>query len=297
MNTTIRTLLDGLSRRVRAAVSALLALAAFALALPVAAQAAGPASGTAAAAAQSAAPTEYRLGPGDAVRISVYQNPDLTVENRIGEAGTMSFPLLGSVRLGGMTVAEAERSIADALRRGNFVRQPQVTVLVTQVRGNQISVLGQVNRPGRFPIEVATMQLSDALAMAGGITNVGSETIVIVGSRDGRPFRREVELPSIFRPDGRNGDIGLTNGDVIWVERAPMAYIYGEVQRPGPMRIERNMTLLQALATGGGLTQRGTERGIRIHRRGTDGKVQVVQPQMDEPMRDGDVIYVRESIF
>jgi polysaccharide export outer membrane protein len=84
---------------------------------------------------------------------------------------------------------------------------------------------------------------------------------------------------------------------VVWVERAPTVYIYGEVQRPGQLRLERGMTLIQALAAGGGLTQRGTEKGIRIHRRGADGKVQVNQLPMDSALQDGDVVYVRESLF
>jgi polysaccharide export outer membrane protein len=91
--------------------------------------------------------------------------------------------------------------------------------------------------------------------------------------------------------------VGIQNGDVLWVDRAPMVYIYGEVQRPGPMRLERGMTLMQGLATGGGLTQRGTERGIRVHRKTPDGKIQVVQPGMDDVLVDGDVVYVKESLF
>ena len=89
----------------------------------------------------------------------------------------------------------------------------------------------------------------------------------------------------------------LANGDVIYVDRVPTVFIYGEVQRPGVIRLERGMTVMQALATGGGLTQRGTEKGMRVHRRGSDGKVQVIQPAMDDPVRDGDVVYVRESLF
>jgi len=84
---------------------------------------------------------------------------------------------------------------------------------------------------------------------------------------------------------------------VVWVDRGPVVYIYGEVQRPGAMRLERGMTVMQALATGGGLTQRGTEKGMRVHRKTADGKVQVVQPSMDDALRDGDVVYVRESLF
>jgi polysaccharide biosynthesis/export protein len=243
------------------------------------------------------AATEYRLGAGDVVRISVYQNPDLTLESRIGEAGNLSYPLLGTVRIGGMTVSQAEKLVADGLRNGNFVKQPQVSVLVLQVRGNQASVLGQVNRPGRFPIEVADMRLSDLLAMAGGVAVSGADTVTVVGTRDGKAWRKEIDLPAVFRSAGRGDDVLILNGDVVYVERAPVVYIYGEVQRPGPMRLERGMTVMQALATGGGLTLRGTEKGIRVHRRGVDGKVQVVQPAMDDAMRDGDVVYVRESLF
>lgn len=256
-----------------------------------------PAPAQPASAARSAAPNEYRLGPGDVIRISVYQNPDLALETRIGEAGVISYPLLGSVRIGGSTVAQAEKAIADGLRNGNFVKQPQVSILVTQVRGNQASVLGQVNRPGRIPIEVADMRLTDLIAMAGGIATTGADTLTIVGQRDGKPMRKVIDLPGLFRADERQGDILVQNGDVVYVDRAPMVYIYGEVQRPGAMRLERGMSVMQGLATGGGLTLRGTEKGLRVHRRAADGTVQVIEPKMDDLLVEGDVIYVRESLF
>lgn len=251
------------------------------------------------AAAQASVPAanEYRLGPGDVVRVNVYQNPDLTLEARIGEGGTISYPLLGTVRLGGSTVSQAEKTIADGLRTGNFVKQPQVSLLVVQVRGNQASVLGQVNRPGRYPIEVADMRLSDILAVAGGINGSGADTLTLVGMRDGKPMRKVIDLPAIFRTDNRENDVVVQNGDVIYVERAPMVYIYGEVQRPGALRLERDMTVMQALATGGGLNLRGTEKGLRVHRRAADGTLQVLTPKMDDVLVPGDVVYVRESLF
>jgi polysaccharide export outer membrane protein len=247
--------------------------------------------------ATPAVPAEYRLGAGDLVRITVYQNPDLTLEGRISEAGVISYPLLGMVKLGGLSVAAAEKTIADGLRLGNFVKQPQVSLLPLQVRGNQASVLGQAGRPGRFPIEVADMRLTDLLALAGGVTPGGSETIIVSGVRNGLPFRKEIDLPSVFASASRELDIPIQNGDVVWIDRAPMAYIFGEVQRPGPLRIERGMTLMQALATGGGITLRGTVRDIKLHRRGADGKTQVLQPTMDDRLQEGDVVYVRESLF
>ncbi len=256
-----------------------------------------PSAAIAAPLTPGAAVAEYRLGAGDVVRISVYQNPDLLLEARLSESGAISYPLLGQVRLGGMTVQQAEKVIADGLRNGNFVKQPQVTILLTQIRGNQVSVLGQVNRPGRYPIETADLRLSDVLAVGGGIASSGADTVVLVGMRDGKPFRKEIDLPSLFRSERREDDLFVQNGDVLYVERAPMVYIYGEVQRPGVMRLERGMTVMQALAAGGGLTQRGPERGLRVHRQGADGKVQVIQPGMDDALRDGDVVYVRESLF
>ena len=240
---------------------------------------------------------EYKLGSGDVIRINVYQNPDLTLETRVTEAGIVTYPLLGTIRLGGLGVTAAEKLIGDGLRNGNFVKQPQVTIVVLQVRGNQASVLGQVNRPGRFPIEVADMRLTDLLATAGGTSTIGSDRVVLSGTRNGAAYRLEVDLPTLFGPGGRDQDVLVQNGDTLWVDRQPLVFIYGEVQRPGAVRLERGMSVMQALATGGGLNLRGTERGIRVHRKGADGKGQVLQPKMDDTLLEGDVVYVQESLF
>jgi len=256
-----------------------------------------PAQAQAQAQPQAGAPNEYRLGSGDVVRISVFQNPELTLETRVTEAGLISYPLLGNVRIGGQSVTAAEKLIADGLRNGNFVKNPQVTLVVMQVRGNQASVLGQVNRPGRYPLEVADMRLTDLLALAGGTAQGGTDTVVVTGTRDGQPFRTLVDLPALFAPGGQAQDLKIQNGDTLWVDRQPLVYVYGQVQRPGAMRLERGMTLMQALAAGGGLNLRGTEKGIRVHRKTEGGAVQVVELKMDEPVREGDVVFVPESLF
>ena len=237
------------------------------------------------------------MGAGDVLRIVVFQNPDLSLETRITDAGLVSYPLLGSLRFGGLTITAVEKLIADGLRNGNFVRQPQVTVALLQVRGHQVSVLGQVNRPGRYPLETADMRLTEVLATAGGTAPSGTDVVVLSGQRDGKPFRQEVDLPTLFGAGGRAKDPVVLNGDTVWVDRQPIVYIYGEVQRPGPMRLEREMTLLQALATGGGLTPRGTEKGVRVHRKAADGSVAVMTPGMTDKMQEGDVVFVRESLF
>jgi polysaccharide biosynthesis/export protein len=256
-----------------------------------------PAAALAQSAVPSVANSQYRLAAGDVIRVSVYQSADLTLETRLTEAGTISYPLLGSVALAGLTVTEAERRIADGLRNGNFVKQPQVSIAVQQVRGNQVSVLGQVGRPGRYPLETGNVQLTDMIATAGGIVGAGADLIVVVGTRNGQAYRAEVDLPSVFGPNRRANDLTLQNGDVVWVDRAPMIFMYGEVQRPGAMRLERSMTVMQALASAGGLTQRGTERGLRVHRRDAQGTVRVIEPAMTDKLQADDIVYIRESVF
>lgn len=259
--------------------------------LPAMAQAQAAPAPAAVAAAQ------YRLALGDNIRITVFQSPDLSLEARITEAGVISYPLLGSVTLAGLTVAEAEQRIANGLRTGNFVKQPQVSITVVQARGNQVSVLGQVGRPGRYPLETGEVRMTDMLATAGGVGQGGSDIIVVVGTRNGQPFRAEVDLPTVFSPNRRSADVLLQNGDVIWVERTPTIYMYGEVQKPGAMRLERNMTVMQALASAGGLTQRGTARGLRVSRKDAAGAVREIEPTMTDTLRPDDVVFVRESVF
>lgn len=240
---------------------------------------------------------EYVLGPGDLIKISVFQNPDLTVDTRVSESGLITFPLIGSVEVGGLTTSAAEQKIARQLREGKFVLQPQVNILVAQVRGSQVAVLGEVTRPGRYPLEVANMKVSDALALAGGVTPAGGDSVVLVGTRSGQPFRREIDLPALFRADGSDADLPVSAGDKIYVHRAPQFYIYGEVKTAGGYRLDRGMTVMQGIAKGGGVTLRGTERGVKLHRRDKNGTVQVLEPRLTDEVQPEDVIYVRESLF
>lgn len=279
-------MLEALRHRASAALrqTAALATLIFAAALPAAAQAAD-------------ATTDYIIGPGDVVRVNVYQNPDLTLETRVSESGTISYPLLGAVKLGGLSIAEAEKTIATGLLKGNFLRQPQVNLLLLQIRGNQASVLGMVNKPGRYPIEVTGLRLSELLATAGGIAPTGSDLATLVGVRSGKQFRKQIDIGLLLTEGNEKDDPVVQNGDTVYVDRMPMVYVYGQVQRPGSMRVERGMTVMQVLANGGGLTQRGTEKNIKLHRRSADGKVAEREAPLSELVKDGDVLFVRESLF
>lgn len=247
--------------------------------------------------AQPVVSPDYRLGPGDGIGVQVFQNPDLTVEARVSESGVISYPLVGSVQLGGLSISEAEKRISDALRNGGFVRSPQVNITLRQVRGNQVAVLGQVNRPGRFPLETFNTRVSDMLAAAGGVTPTGDDVLILTGTRQGKPFRRVIDIPGLFLNQMPEADVVVVGGDTLYVNKAPQFYIYGEAQRPGPYRIERGMTVMQALAQGGGPTARGSQNRLKLHRRSAEGAVVETVPQLSDLVRPEDVIYVRESIF
>jgi polysaccharide export outer membrane protein len=250
-----------------------------------------------AVAAEPRTNVDYKLGQGDAIRIVVFQNPDLTLDSRVSESGTITYPLIGTVEIGGLSIEAAEQRIAKGLKDGGYVQKPQVNIVLMQVRGNQVSVLGQVNRPGRFPLETANTHVSDVLAMAGGIAPQGSDTVILTGIRNGKPFRQEIDFPSIYMGDKTGDDIMVASGDVFYVHRAPVFYIYGEAQRSGSYRIERGMTIQQALAQAGGPTLRGSEDRIRVHRRMPGGEITKISLDAHEAVMQDDVIYVRESLF
>lgn len=241
---------------------------------------------------------DYTLGAGDAIRVQVFQNPDLTIEARVSENGAINYPLIGAVQLGGLSIAAAEKKIADALREGGFVQRPQVNIVLVAVRGNQVSVLGQVNRPGRFPLETFTTRVTDMLAAAGGATQVGDDVVIVTGIREGKPFRKEIDIAALFLGNSQADDIVVAGGDSIYVHRMPIYYIYGEAQRPGSYRVERGMTIRQALAQGGGPTIRGSQHRMRLYRKDASGQTQEIhKPNLDGPVLPNDVLWVNESIF
>jgi polysaccharide export outer membrane protein len=244
-----------------------------------------------------AASKGYIMGPGDTVKIAVYQNPDMATETRISEMGSITFPLLGPVEIGGLTPAQAEIRISSLLKSGGFVPRAQVTILVTQFRSRQVSVLGQVNHPGRYAIEEPSVRLTDVLAIAGGIAVTGGETVTVIRAAEGGEQRIEIDLLGLFDAATQPKNIEIGNGDSVFVPRIPVFYIYGEVQKPGAYRLERRMTVMQAVSLASGLTQRGSEKGLRIMRRNAAGSAKSVSAGMDDFILQDDVIYIKESLF
>jgi polysaccharide biosynthesis/export protein len=237
------------------------------------------------------------LGEGDSIRITVFQNPDLTTETRISERGTITFPLIGEVELAGLTPAQGESRIARRLVEGKFVLKPQVSLNVVQVRSRQVSVLGQVARPGRYPLDGNSSSVTDLLALAGGITPTGDDNVTVILSRDNKIEKLEVNVPKMYTTGDLSSNIQLQSGDTIFVQRAPVFYIYGEVQRAGSYRLEPGMTVMQALSVGGGVTARGTDRGLKVRRKAADGSFQTIGVELTDRLLPDDVIYVKESLF
>ncbi len=229
--------------------------------------------------------------------MTVFQNPDLSTEARISERGTIVFPLLGEIAVAGQTPAETGARIAAQLKQGHYMNNPQVGVSIVQVRSRQVSVLGNVMKPGRYALDDSTLTITDILALAGGISPGGADIVTVVNNRKGAENKREVNISEMVARGDLSANFQIENGDMIFVQQAPVFYIYGEVQRAGVYKLEPGMAVMQALSMGGGLTPRGSERGLTIHRRSAGGSLRKIDAKLLDQVRPDDVIYVKESLF
>ncbi len=276
--------------RLRARVAA--ALAFLALLSPLAAES----QGTDAAPTATARPL-LLLGIGDVLNMQVYGRPELTTTTYIADDGTMTIPLAGAVAIAGLSPAGAAQEVAAAFRKEQILRNPQVTLLVVQSRSQQVSVLGEVRTPGRFPVESNT-NLLDLLAAAGGTSERSADTVFVIRADDaGNMQRHPVNLKGL-----QNGRVplqfpSLRGGDTVFVPPADQFYIYGQVLAPNMYRLEPQMTVLQAISRSGGLTDLATTRRIEIKRRGADGTLVTAKASLADNVQPDDVIYIKEARF
>ena len=226
-----------------------------------------------------------KLGVGDAVRVTVYQQPDLTTEARISERGDITLPLVGEVKLTGMSAAEAAGKIGAAYKEGKFLKNPQVSVALTTLRSRQVSVLGLVARPGRYALDDTSSQLTDVVAAAGGVASGGHDVAQVL--RNGQTHNVAL-LSKEFK---------LQGGDTVFIDRAPVFYVYGEVARSGAYRLENNMTVVQAIAAGGGITPRGSHSRLKLRRADSSGKLVEKDVGLQDKVQADDVIFVKEALF
>ena len=236
---------------------------------------------------------EYVLGAGDVVKIQVYDHPDLTTEVQLNNEGGLAFPLIGEVKLEGLDYTEAEALIAKKLMEGNFIKKPNVNVLIVQYRSQRVAVLGEVNKPGRYALDSAT-NVIDLLAIAGGISGAGGDIIVILRGEERIEYRLS-KLTELSNPEKRH--IQILNGDTVYIPRAQQFFVYGEVNRPGVFRLEPKMTMMQALSVAGGFNPRASHRSIEIHRVAADGQVEKIAAKLTDFIQENDTVFVQESLF
>ena len=236
------------------------------------------------------------LGPGDQITLEVYGQPDMNSTLYVSNDGTISVPLAGPVQVAGLTPVAAAKRVETALTTGQFLVAPHVTIAVLVGKSQRVSVLGEVHTPGRYSIEPNT-SVFDLLAQAGGTTQDSADVIFVSrADAEGKINRFPIDLKALGDKSAPES-ARLQSGDEVTVPRAAQFYIYGEVTSPNKYRIERGMTVVEAIARAGGITARGSDRRVEIKRIGKDGQYVVQRAKPSDLVQPDDVIRVKESIF
>ncbi len=252
----------------------------------------------------SSAVTNTRVGSGDVLRVTVFGQPDLSAEVGVNDKGVLTLPLIGGVEVTGLTTSEISARVADALRKGQYLRNPEVSVEVVQLRSQMVSVLGEVSRPGRYPIP-GHLSVLELLATAGGLTTQADQTVTLLRRKTDNSgtnsTESDVRIPILLgetKATERSPlDVELNSGDVVYVNKKKLFYIHGEVNRPGSYPMEQDMNVMRAISLGGGMTQRASQRRIYINREMPDKGVEEIKAKLTDPVMPGDVVYVNESLF
>jgi polysaccharide export outer membrane protein len=248
--------------------------------------------------------TDYIVGPQDVLTITVWDQPDLTGKFGVETDGTFSFPLIGRVKGGGLTLREVEAELKKRLSDGYF-RNPQLSVAVEQYRSQRIYIVGEVRQPGTYPL-TGDMTLIEAFARAGSATHDAAGHAVIVRGSTGRsqptlPDQQAgSEIMTISLKELETGslstNVALRDGDTIFVPRAETIHVFGQVKNPGVYPIQKDTTVLQALSLAGGVGERGSTSRVRIVRL-VDGTKKELSAKLSDPVRPGDTIIVLERFF
>jgi polysaccharide export outer membrane protein len=243
--------------------------------------------------ARGEVPSDYKLGPGDLIRIAVFGAPEMSSELRVSESGAITAPLLGSVPVTGLSTAQVEQLLARKYADGGFLKQPQLAVLVMEYQSQKISVLGHVTKPGQYSLR-ASGHVLDVLAEAGGVNAASAADHAVLTRADGNKV--EIDLSKLFDGDPTQ-NVQVAGGDRLYVPRADQFYVYGQVQKPGMYKLERNMSVSRAISASGGLTARGTERRAIVKRRGPDGKEKEYSARGTDILQPDDILVIKESLF
>jgi len=269
-------------------------------------------------AAKTGASTDYQIGPEDILKVTVYGHEDLTQTVLVQPDGTFTFPLVGRVKAADLSTGELERKLAVLLSKG-FIRNPQITVVVQEFRSKTVYVVGEVQRPGPYPLAGQT-GLLEVLARAAITGNAGAEAIVVrppkgaavtgpilpaEAGADGQPGEPAPAAAEVFRINLREiqaGDLSqnirLQPNDTVFVPQAAKVFVTGEVRTPGAYAWFPGMTARQLISLAGGLTPDGSDGRLRVVRPGgPDGKTDEDKVRLDETVKAGETLVVRRRLF
>jgi polysaccharide export outer membrane protein len=257
-------------------------------------------------------PPEYEIGPEDILKITVYGHDDLTHTVVVQADGTFIFPLIGRVKASDMTPKQLEQKLSVLLAQG-FIRNPQVTVVIQEYRSKTVFVVGEVVRPGSYPLS-GSRTVVEILSKAGPTTaNAGSEVVVVrplgaasgpllpgeLGDGAGRGGKK-AEVIRINLRDIQAGDlernIVLRPNDTVFVPEAPKVFVTGEVRNPGAYPMPPGTTVRQAISLAGGFTEHASSGRIRVVRK-MDGKTRELKVKLDDVVQPGDTVVVKEKLF
>jgi polysaccharide export outer membrane protein len=245
-----------------------------------------------------AAAQDYKVGEGDVLQITVYDHPDLTTVARIGSDGTIIFPLIGQVKVSDLSVAEVSKKIAHLLSQG-YIVYPQVTAIVQEFRSQRVTVMGEVKNPGLYELKGYTTFL-EVLLKAGDLTKDAGDTAIIKRRPDSPGGKRKVitiDLRRLIEKGETSLDVPVVDGDSIYIPKAGVFYVTGEVKRPDSYKLEEGTTVLKAVTMAGGFTDKASTGRVKIIRM-KNGKEKIMEKvKMGEPILPDDVIVVPESFF
>jgi polysaccharide export outer membrane protein len=248
--------------------------------------------------------TDYRVGSQDVLTITSYDQADLSGRFTVEADGTFTFPLIGRVKAGGLTLRALEDSLKARLRDEGFFRNPQVTVAVETYRSQKIYVIGEVRSPGSYPLS-GDMSLVEAIARAGStLPSASGEAIIIhaaPGATGPTPPSQDANTERVdlraMQDGGATLNIVLRDGDTISVPRAESVYVLGQVKNPNAYALQqKNTTVLQALSLAGGVTDRGSMSRIKIMRI-VKGDRKELKVKLTDVVQPGDTIFVNDRLF
>ena len=212
----------------------------------------------------SATSADYKLGPGDVLRISVYDNDDLLTIDRISDEGVINMPLLGQVKVQGMTISKASEHIAGLLADG-YIINPQVNIFINEFRSKKAIILGRVNRPGLIEMTGPT-SLLELISKAGGLSDDFGETATVKRKVEDKDVVVLVNLKSLTEGGDLSQNISVLDGDTIYVSKAGMCYVTGEINSPDAYKCGDNITVLKLIALAGGFTGKASRSSVKVIR-------------------------------